>query len=56
MELKEGVEKFIQNGANLMWPGVKSVAEGVKGDSVVKVMKEGSDEVVAIGEMDVSIK
>jgi predicted ribosome-associated RNA-binding protein Tma20 len=25
VELKEGVEKFIFNGANLMWPGVNMV-------------------------------
>jgi predicted ribosome-associated RNA-binding protein Tma20 len=25
INLKEGVEKFIYNGANLMWPGVASV-------------------------------
>lgn len=55
--LNEGVETFIFNGANLMWPGVRDL-EGVgnfKKDDVV-ALKNSKNEIVAIGAMGCSFE
>lgn len=55
--LNEGVETFIFNGANLMWPGVRDL-EGIgnfKKDDVV-ALKNSKREIVAIGAMGCSFE
>jgi len=48
--LKEGVEKFIFNGANLMWPGVKAIPDSWTKDDVV-VIRRSDGVMVAVGAM-----
>lgn len=57
MDINEGVESFIFNGANLMWPGVRNCSElgEFKKDEVVCI-RSGKGEPIAIGAMGCSFK
>ena len=48
--LNPGVEKFIFNGANLMWPGVKGIPESWNKDDVV-VIRNSELKMVGVGAM-----
>lgn len=53
--INEGVESYIYNGANLMWPGVRDLSRlgNFKKDDIVAI-KNSKNEVVAIGAMGCS--
>jgi translation initiation factor 2D len=54
--INEGVEGFIFNGANLMWPGVKDLSRlgNFKKDEIVSIVNS-ANEVIAIGAMGCSL-
>merc|ERR1712032_575493 len=56
LTLKEGVEKFVMNGANLMWPGVDNLQEldGILLDDVVGIRKSDGT-LIAIGALATSL-
>jgi predicted RNA-binding protein (TIGR00451 family) len=54
--INEGVENYIFNGANLMWPGVKEFTSlgNFKKDSVVSI-KNSVGEIIAVGALGCSL-
>ena len=57
LDINEGVESFIFNGANLMWPGVRSCSElgEFKKDEVIGI-RSAKGEPIAVGAMGCSFK
>jgi translation initiation factor 2D len=57
LTLNEGVESYIFNGANLMWPGVRDLSGlgSFKKDQVVAI-KNSKEEVIAVGAMGCSLE
>lgn len=57
VDLNEGVESYIFNGANLMWPGVRSYAGlgNFQKDQVVGILSSKGD-IIAIGALGCSLK
>lgn len=57
IELNEGVENYIFNGANLMWPGVRDYTNlgNFKKDDVTAII-DAKGEVIAIGAMGCSLE
>lgn len=53
--LNEGVEVYIFNGANLMWPGVKDYSDlgNFKKDEIVSI-RSSKGEIIAVGAMGCS--
>ena len=54
--INEGVEEFIFNGANLMWPGVRDLSRlgNFKKDDIVAI-KNSKNEVIAVGALGCSL-
>jgi predicted RNA-binding protein (TIGR00451 family) len=51
--MKQGVEQFIFNGANLMWPGIMSCSElGLYSQGTIVVIAMSNRAIIAVGEMN----
>jgi predicted RNA-binding protein (TIGR00451 family) len=54
--LNEGVENYIFNGANLMWPGVRDYSnlQNFKKDDIVSI-RNAKGEIIAVGALGCSL-